>query len=119
MTDLFLIMLITKIKRIKTNLIRTMEYSNSIFGRYAFRKYNEEMRRGPINKALFELWAVCFSELSNQQLEEVANNKEIFLEELKQLFANSEFITALKAGDQYSTVRRIELGRKMIRKFYD
>lgn len=106
------------IQRIERNFKRVMKYCKRIFGKYAFRKFNTQ-RRGPINKALFELWAVCFSELSNQQLEEVANNKEIFLEELKQLFANSEFITALKAGDQYSTVRRIELGRKMIRKFYD
>ena len=30
-----------------------------------------------------------------------------------------EFITALKAGDRYSTVRRIDLARNLVRDFYD
>lgn len=36
---------IKKVKHIKDTFIQTMDYSNRIFGKYAFRKYNEEMHR--------------------------------------------------------------------------
>ena len=107
-----------EIKSVENNFKRIMNYCKEIFGKYAFRKFNKK-RRGPVNKALFELWAVCFSELSNQQLDKIVNNKESFLEELRELFQNSEFINALKAGDQYSIARRMELGRKLVKNFYD
>lgn len=94
-----------------------MKYCAVIFGKYAFRKYNENWRRGPINKAIFEMWVVCFNELTEKQLKIIAENKKVFLETFGRLQLSTEFITATKAGDRYSTMRRIEMARSLIKEF--
>lgn len=105
------------IAEIEDHFKKIMNYCTLIFGRFAFRKYNEYKRRGPINKAIFEIWAVCFSELSEKQLDKIAAHKENFIERFGILLQDKEFITALKAGDQYSTIRRIDMARDMVKEF--
>uniref|UniRef100_UPI004057BCB6 DUF262 domain-containing protein n=1 Tax=Acetatifactor sp. TaxID=1872090 RepID=UPI004057BCB6 len=96
---------------------KVMNYCTRIFGRYAFRKYNSNWHRGPINKAIFELWSVCFSELSEEQLEKLVRQRDEFLVSFGELMQKADFVTALKAGDQYSTARRIELARKLVKEY--
>lgn len=62
-----------------------MEACKAIFGKYAFRKFNKDFRRGPINKAIFEIWAICFSELSDDQLKRIEENKDEFLYQFRLL----------------------------------
>ena len=66
--------------RIRDNFKRIMIYCEKIFGRYAFRKYSQEYRRGSINKAIFEMWSVIFNKLEEHELELLLANKEKFLE---------------------------------------
>lgn len=106
-----------EIERIKKGFKRTMDYCARIFGRYAFRKYNENWRRGPVNKALFEIWAVCFSGLSQEQLDKITENREEFLVWFGILQKDRDFITALKAGDQYSVIRRINMVQMLVKEF--
>jgi len=106
-----------KLNSVERKFKRIMNYCMGIFGKYAFRRYNEERRRGPINKALFELWSVCFSELTESQMNEIVLRRDDFLNSFGVLLQNKEFATALKAGDQYSTARRIEFAREMIKEF--
>lgn len=106
-----------EIERIKKGFKRTMSYCARIFGRYAFRKYNENWRRGPVNKALFEIWAVCFSGLSKEQLDKITENKGEFLIWFGILQKDKDFITALKAGDQYSVARRINKVQEFVNWF--
>ena len=94
-----------------------MNVCKDVFGKYAFRKYNKDFRRGPINKAIFEIWAICFSELSFEQLEKIKENKEKFVAEFGEILAAAEFATALKAGDQYSLIKRIDTCRKFVKEF--
>lgn len=96
---------------------KVMKYCTEIFGRYAFRKYNLNWHRGPVNKAIFELWSVCFSELSEAQLEELVCKREEFMHSFGELMQKVDFVTALKAGDQYSVARRIELARKLVKEY--
>ncbi len=96
---------------------RIMNACKSIFGKYAFRKYNQNFRRGPINKAIFEIWAICFSELNARQLKSIEKNKDEFLYEFGQLLENPEFALALKAGDRYSFIKRIEMSRNLVEEF--
>ena len=107
------------LQRVAAGFKRVMRYSQAVFERYAFRKYNENGRRSPINKALFELWSVCFYELSDSQMDQVVDRRDEFLLAFRSLQQIPEFITALKAGDRYSTVRRIDLARNLVRDFYD
>lgn len=106
-----------KISSIKHRFKRSMNYCAEIFGKYAFRRYNEDRRRGSINKALFELWSVCFSELTDQEVNKIVTRKDEFLNIFGTLLQNKEFVSALKAGDRYSTARRIDMTRKMIKEF--
>lgn len=106
-----------QIEKIKYRFMRVMRYCKAIFGEYAFRKYNLEWHRGPINKAIFELWSVCLSELSDSQLNELVSRRKEFLIAFGRLMQNTDFITALKAGDQYSTAKRIEMARKLVKEY--
>lgn len=105
------------IERVTEQFIRVMNVCKDVFGKYAFRKYNKDFRRGPINKAIFEIWAICFSELSFEQLEKIKENKEKFVAEFGEILAAAEFATALKAGDQYSLIKRIDTCRKFVKEF--
>lgn len=105
------------IDRIEVKFKTIMNYCAKIFGRFAFRKFNEDRRRGPINKALFEMWVVCFCELTTEQLDRIVNDREEFLNRFGTLLQDKSFVTALKAGDRYSTVRRIDMARDMVKEF--
>ena len=95
------------VERITQKFIMVMEVCRYIFGKYAFRKYNKDYRRGPINKAIFEIWAICFGELNCEQLDKIKNNKDEFVDRFGDLLMNGEFSMALKGGDQYSFAKRI------------
>lgn len=90
-------------------------YCKNIFGKYAFRKYNENRRRGPINKALFESWSYIFSRMSDGELEILTERKQQLLERFQEELQNIDYINALKSGDQYSVMRRIEMTRNVVR----
>lgn len=106
-----------EIERVTENFMRIMNVCREVFGKYAFRKYNQNFRRGPINKAIFEIWAICLSELDEEQLDKIKKRKDRFVAEFGKLLANSEFATVLKAGDRYSLIRRIEMSRKLVKEF--
>ena len=107
----------TELERISESFKRIMKYSAAIFGKYAFRKYNENWRRSPINKAIFEMWVVCFSELTDEQMRGIVAKRDAFLIAFGRLQQKKEFITAIKAGDRNSTLRRIDLARNLVKEF--
>ncbi len=104
-------------RQVKAKFIKVMNVCADVFGKYAFRKYNENHRRGPINKAIFEIWAICFSELDDEQLEKIRKNREEFINKFGDLLSTSEFATVLKAGDQYSYMRRIDACQQLVKEF--
>ena len=52
-----------------------------------------------------------------EQLECLKGQKEEFIARFGKLLLDKEFALALKAGDRYSTVRRIEMARTMVKEF--
>lgn len=101
--------------RIEYSFVRVMTYSWKIFGKYAFRKYNSEYRRGPINKALFESWSLVLSKTSDEKLEYLVENRQNLIEHYSHYFEDGDYVNALKAGDQYSVARRIDMTKQVIR----
>lgn len=70
----------------------------SIFGRYAFRKFYERGgRRGPINKALFEVWTTCVRTYDPELLE---THKEKIISGFIDLLSepSSNFARAISVG---------------------
>lgn len=74
-----------------------MEKGRLVFGRYAFRKFYEiGGRRGPLNKALFEVWVNCIQKYSTESLK---NNKEEINREFVDLLCTSEsFLKSISAS---------------------
>lgn len=103
--------------RVTAQFIRVMNACKYIFEKYAFRKFNEKFRRGPINKAIFELWSICFSEIDDWQIEKIKHNRSKFVDTFGKLLSNNEFSAALKAGDRYSLIKRVDMGRKLVKEF--
>ena len=81
-----------------------------IFGKYAFRKYNNDtMRRGPVNKALFEAWGVVLAQLTQDKIDVLVKNREELLIKLGDRMCDNEFNLALKGGKLSALKRRIEI----------
>ena len=106
-----------QLERIEESFKRIMVYCNHIFGKYAFRRVSEQGRRGRVNKAIFEMWSVCFSELNEQQMYNLIAKRKAFLERFALLQKDREFIADLRSGKQTSAVRRIDMARNLVKEF--
>lgn len=74
-----------ELTKLKTDFDDAMKTALSIFENDAFRKrYDKNDKRKPINKALFEVWSVCLTKLTNEQRKRLVNSKE----DIKQNFIN-------------------------------
>ena len=60
---------------------------------------------------------LSFTELDYEQLEKIKESKEKFVAEFGEILAGTEFATALKAGDQYSLIKRVDTCRKFVKEF--
>lgn len=84
-----------------TRFLRSMNAAYRIFGTDAFRKrYRVEDRRMPINKALFEAWAVNLDTLSDEDLERLVVRSEDVRAKFISLMnrPNREFELAISQG---------------------
>lgn len=103
------------IVRIEQTFYRVMKGCKDIFGKFAFRKYNNDtMRRGPINKALFESWAVVLSKLPQDKINLLVKHREELLLKLGNRMQDNEFALALKGGSPSALKRRIEIIREIV-----
>jgi hypothetical protein len=91
-------------------LTRAMTAAHDILGKYAFRKVrnlpNRIKRRGPVQKALFEAWAVNLDALDDEQIETLKARKNAVLEGFIELLNQHDFDAAVTqaTGDR----RRIQ-----------
>lgn len=54
-------------EEIKNLFITGMQRSYEIFGKHCFRRSHDDMRRAPVNKALFEMWGGMLAMLNEQE----------------------------------------------------
>ncbi len=85
-----------------------MEAAHLILGRAAFRKYyGKSFRLSPINKALFEVWAVCLSKLSPQEVNYLVDRKILVLQNFSKLMKDYDFVASIStATGTVTNVRR-------------
>jgi len=86
--------------RLSRDFRKAMRASYNIFGRHAFRKrlVSEEKRR-PVNKALFEAWAVGLVRRSKKEITVLANDRNKVISEFISLMnSDSDFDTAISSS---------------------
>lgn len=90
-----------EIQDLKDAFKKALKTAWDIFGNDAFRKrYKREDTRRPINKALFEVLMTCFSKLSQEEVQKLIQNKEIFIDKQIELLnkPDKKFFHAITTG---------------------
>jgi hypothetical protein len=82
---------------IENNFTKAMIAAWQIFGKNAFRKISQhQTKMFPINKALFEVWSVNLSLLSDDQLDILKQHKEQLIEKFRNYVdSDGEFLTSI------------------------
>jgi len=96
------------LNEIKHNFTESMKLAKNIFDKHAFRKvFKIDDPRHPINKALFEVWSVTLSKLSDSERNKISKHKELLFDYFIELLKNDEkFIVAISSSTADKT--RIE-----------
>ncbi|MFL9456555.1 MULTISPECIES: DUF262 domain-containing protein [Nostocales] len=90
-----------EINLLEQNFIRAMKVAFDIFGEYAFRKRSKDKltQKNPINKALFDAWAVNLSHLQEQQIYNLKERKEDLIDRFIDIMDNDkEFMGSISQG---------------------
>ncbi len=97
---------------IRTDFVRGMTNCYSVFGEYAFRKWQwEQTRKSPINRALFESWATV---LADHEETVVSNaSKELATRARDMMTDDSEFIDSISGST--GTVRNVRIRLDKVR----
>ena len=103
-----------KILEEKEKFYQIMDCCHQIFQKYAFRKVNTDFRRGPINKAIYEMWVTCLYQLSQDDRKKLISKREEVLLSFQKFLQMPDIITAIKAGDKYSVTKRMNEIEKMV-----
>lgn len=111
-----------KLDEIEKRFARNMDYAYELFGDYAFRRVNNG-RRGPVNKAIFEIWSKVINELSDSELDILLKNRDLLKQEFFSLFNDYKFINTIKAADKTSVNFRFasvkEIVNKILKEYRD
>lgn len=79
-----------------------MKRNGELFGTFAFRRLNAEQRRGPINKALFEVWSYVLTKMSDEDFILLKSKKNDFMKEYMKLCNDYFFVNDIKSTDRNS-----------------
>ena len=111
-----------EIGQMKANFKKAMLAMHDIFGDEAFRKRYESLeenpRRKPINKALFDTWSVNLAKLNNEEIYKLVRRKKRLSDGFIKLMNTTEFDDAVSrsTGDSQSVRRRFEMISDLIQR---
>ena len=85
-----------QLSSLRTDMLKALNLSYDIFEDNAFRKSLVKNGKNKVlNRALFETVTVLFSELSENDIQVLLENKKEFVESFKQLFEDSKFYSSI------------------------
>jgi len=88
-----------EVERLSVEFNRSMNAASAIFGEHAFRKlFRDQIRRLPINKAIFEATAVSLAELGDDELNRLIELRFEVQERYIELMDDTEFFQAISVG---------------------
>lgn len=86
------------LEKCRTDFLKAMVYTNSIWGDTAFRKINNNGRYGRINKPLFDAISVNLAKLSTQECEKLLIKKDELLKKYVDLLNDKKFVSIITSG---------------------
>ena len=104
-------------QKIKANYITSLNLNKIVFGEYAFRKIDESRYRNPINKAIFDVFAVQFAKLSEGERKIIElERQEVYDWFLHLLHEDSVFVLSISSstGDKRRVIYRNEKVKELI-----
>ncbi|ATB38863.1 hypothetical protein CYFUS_004298 [Cystobacter fuscus] len=104
------------ITQLSADFDRAMRTANAVFGNTAFRKYRlGATRRGPINRALFESWAVALADYEPEQLKP---NQEAIIKAARKRMGDYDYNAAVSqgTGDISKVKLRFQVARDILKK---
>lgn len=103
-----------ELEELSNKFIDGMYTARRLFGLDAFRKrYAKTSARHPINKALFESWAVNLGQLSSVQAEQLVEKKRMLKDHFISLMNENDFDSAVSQGT--GSIKRVRLRFMRIR----
>ena len=89
----------TEVERMKSDFRKSMRMARKIFGDDAFRKrYDQNDRRRPLNKAYFEVISTTLAKLDDDALRQLTVKKELLKENLLVLMQSDRFWNSFSVG---------------------
>ncbi len=87
-------------EEIKSVFISSMKAAYGIFDKWAFRKvFNLQEPRKPLNKALFEVWSVELSKLTEEQQHRLISKRQEVLDRFMKLMSQDDkFVTSISSA---------------------
>jgi hypothetical protein len=90
----------SEFRHLKVKFLRSLRTAKTIFGKHTFRKlYEDQKARSPLNKAIFEIWVVALSALSDAEAEEAISKRHAIKQRFSHLMTtDSRFNAAVSIG---------------------
>ncbi|MFD2609352.1 DUF262 domain-containing protein [Deinococcus taklimakanensis] len=108
---------------LEKSFMKSMRAARDIFGNRAFRKiYKGSQSRNPINKALFEVWSIVLSRLSEDEICKLVSNREKVIAAFSEILSsNKDFDKSISYGTQDvgKTKLRFSVIQKLVRGLLD
>lgn len=104
-------------ERLGARFVRAMEASYDTLGHWAFRRPGAENRRSPVNKALFEAWAVALDEVDDATLVVLKDRSSELVAAYKSLLTNDkDLVQAVTGGtgNVSKVTRRFDAMRDLV-----
>jgi len=105
-------------EKMKIDFEKSMRTASQIFANDAFRKRKlKDAKRGPINKALFEVLSVTFAKLNDDETKSLINNKELFINKFIKLNNDDTFLDSIGSGtgDRSRVIKRFSEIERIIK----
>lgn len=96
---------------------RTMQNAYNIMGRHTFRKIPLDMRRCPINKAIFEMWCYALNNLTAPELTKLKRNRKELKQDFINLCTDESFLAHIKSSAKSSYQKRFPLITELIGRY--
>lgn len=105
--------------QIKRLFREAMSRAMQLFGNHAFRRSYNEKRRTPINKALFEMWGVLLSKITEEEFTLLNESKSLFLRQYIALLEDTDFQNLISRDSWkfQSVQRRFQLLSELLNRF--